>query len=90
MRKTETDIARKPLESFEVLFGHGGAGTGDHIGNAGLVAGDDVHITFYHNRETGLADGFFGQVQAKDLSALIISDCLRGIDVFGRVRLSLP
>ena len=77
----EQDPGLKALQRTDLPFGQGGAHRRDHVRDAVLVSGDDVHVAFDDDGALLPADRLFRSVQRVEQTALVKRRRLGSVDV---------
>ncbi len=81
--KDEDDGLGEVFKGAGVIGGEGGTEGGDDVGDAGLVAGDDVHIAFDNDGGAGADDLLAGEVEAVDGFGFVEEAGFGGVEIFG-------
>jgi hypothetical protein len=73
-----------------MLWGQGGAAGRHHVGEPGLVGGDDVDVRLNDDCLTGFGDRLVGEVHAVEQRPFLVEVGFEGVEVFGSVAAEKP
>jgi len=69
-------VGGEALQQPELLFRQGRPHRGDHVGEAGLMQGNDVHVAFDQDNLLSRPNSLAGFIQAVEKCSLVEENCL--------------